>query len=260
MLPKRLCRHGLAFVLLLITSSPLYAHDLWLDLQKDPASGKAIVVRAVLGAKFPKTDEVKKVEDYREARVIAGAPAGPLADFGAEPTLVGRVTTQHPFAVSVLGPTREIDLKIDEARGYLEEEVGLSPERIAAILEGGPTVHEVYTRILKAIDLRSGDLPSPPRLEFGLPLEISLVKVDSSSPERWNLAFRILKDGKPLPNVQARVMGPSGKTQFVRTNPDGHATVSMPHGSPLLIAYIEVTSAGKGRYQTLWTNLAIFLR
>lgn len=247
-------------LLLLAVSSPLAAHDLWLDLQKEPASRTSIVVRAVLGAKFPKIDEVKKVEGYREARVIMdGAPGGPLADFKVEPTLVGRVTTDQPFAVSVLGPMREIDLKIDEAREYLGEEVGLSPEEIVSILEGGsPTVHETYSRTLKAIDLRWGDARLPSASSFSLPLEINLTKAESKSGG-WELTYQILKDGKPIPGAHARIMAPSAKTQLPRTGQDGSAKVSVPRGGPVLIAYIELTSSGKGRYETRWTNLAIFL-
>ena len=252
-------RYLVALLVLLAASSTSIGHDLWLDLQKDPASRKSIVVRAVLGAKFPKIDEVKKVEGYREARVIAGAPAGPLADFGAEPTLIGRVTTGQPFAVSVLGPTREIDLKIEEAREYLTEEVGLPPERIAAILEGAsPTVHETYSRILKTIRLANdGGVPGGP--PFGLPLEIELVKLDPVGPDRWDITFAVLKEGRPVPDAYTRILASARKTHKVRAR-RGYATISVPRGSPLLIAYIELTSAGRGRYETLWTNLSIIQR
>lgn len=240
-------------------SSPCVAHDLWLDLEQDPDSRKSIVIQAVLSAKFPKVDEVKKVEDYREPRMmVSGPPVQPLPDFGLEPTLVGRVTTDQPFAVSVLGPTREIDLKLDEAREYLAEEVGLPPGRIAAILDGdAPTVHETYSRILKGIGLRDYG-KAPGGLDFGLPIEIRLVRVNLVPPDGWDIKFEILKDGKPLPDAYARILAPARKTQGVRTDKLGSATVSLPRRGSVLIAYIELVSASKGRYETRWTNLAIF--
>lgn len=250
-------RHLPAFLLLLGLASPLSAHDLWLDLHPDPSAGK-IVVHAVLGAKFPKVDEVKKVEGYLEPRLIAGRSAGPIPDFGKEPTLIGRVTTDQPFAVSVLGPTREIDLKVEEAREYLKEEVGLPPERIAAIVDGAsPSVHETYSRILKAIRAKpQTTVPSP----FGLPVEINLLSVRPAEPDRWEITFEVRKENQGVPDAFARILAAAKSTQHVRTDRNGRGRFSVPRGSPILIAYIELVSAEKGRYQTRWTNLAIFLK
>lgn len=234
-------------------------HDLW--LQPDPLRPGAgsVRIRAVVGAVFPKFEETKKMVDYREALLRRGGEVAPIAKHGEDPTLLGEVAGESAFFVSARVPKREIDLKAEEVREYLSAEAGLSAHDVEAVLEGGGSVlHETYSRCIKALVIPRGAKSVPDDLPFGLPLEVVVVKWERGSDPRARLSFRLLRDKEPLADAPVRVLGGSGQAVTVRTDVRGEATARVDPGAPVLVAFASLVGREKGRYETLWTNLAIF--
>jgi hypothetical protein len=253
---RRTC---LALVLLSVSLSPVLAHDLWLMPEKDSSDSRALLIRAVLGTSFPKGEETMKASDYQNARLQQKGTSEPIPDFAKEAKLLGRVTGNEAFFVSALRPAREIDLKQDEARLYLSQEVGLDTAAIASLLENaGRKIHETYSRSLKSLVVPPTASLVPVDVSFGWPLEIHLLRYEHAGDGRKSFAFSVSKDAKPLAGVSVRVVGPNGKTIKVRTNERGEAEASIVQSGPILIAFIELTGSGPGRYETRWTNLAIY--
>jgi hypothetical protein len=261
--------------LLVITASsfPSFADDLWIEAHEDSSSGGAVQLRAVMGAKFPTGEETKKAGDYKDARLQREGKIEPLPGFGKEPTLLGSLSAKEPFFVSVIGPTREIDLKPVEVREYLSELVGAGAARIDSLLkDSGGKLHETYSRTLKAFVIPRGATFPPLALgfdhPFSHPLEILLTAWNPGhDPKKestqhtgpcTSLEFQLRRDGKPLGGAFVRIVTSDGKTQTVRTNEEGKAATRevIEHG-PVLIVFIELSASQKGRYQTRWANLAI---
>ncbi|MCI0656243.1 MAG: DUF4198 domain-containing protein, partial [Acidobacteria bacterium] len=244
---------------LAVSLSPLQAHDLWLKPEPVSSEPKAILIRAVVGSSFPRDEETKKAADYENVRFQQKGTLEPLPDFGKDPKLLGRVPGGEGCFVSAVGPTREVDLTAEEARGYLREEVGLDEAAMAPLLENaGQKLHETYSRTLKSLVIPAAASTVPPDVPFGLPLEIQLLRYERAEDGRKSFAFRLFKDSKPLAGAAVRVVGSDGKTLKARTDERGEAEASIVQGGPILIAFIELTGSGPGRYETRWTNLAIY--
>ena len=253
-----MARISLVILSLLLSVSSALSHDLWLQPEPDPSRPGGLVFRAVVGASFPKWEEAKQAADYSQVRTrTSGPPILPLPA-PEDPTLLGRAPGDAAFFVAAPGPAREIDLKPSEARGYLIEEVGLDGKAIESLLkEAGPTLHETYSRILRLLVIPRGSA-LPADAPFGLPLEILLLRLDRGEGPGAEIAFRLLRDGKPLPGAAVRLLSPGRKFPLLRTDARGEATARVDGGKPLLLAFIELVGSGKGRYETRWTNLAIF--
>ena len=238
--------------------APAWAHDLWLQPERDPANAGAVLIRAVVGASFPRAEEARPASDYRDARVRKGSLSSSLTGTGKDATEIGRVSGAEPFFVTALGPIREIDLSVKEAREYLESEVGLDEAAIAALLREREKVHETYSRILKSLVVPPGAGSVPEDPGMGLPLELRLLRYERDAGGRRSLAVRLTKDDQPLASASVRIVGPAGKTITARTDAKGVMEALVDSKGPVLIAFIEVSGSGAGRYQTHWTNLAIF--
>ena len=253
-------RHLLVVSFLFAASlRPLLAHDLWLKPEPDSSDSSALLIRAVLGTSFPKEEETMKASDYRNVRLQQKGTSEPIPDFAKEAKLLGRVTGNEAFFVSALRPAREIDLKQDEARQYLSQEVGLDTAAIASLLENaGRKIHETYSRSLKSLVVPPTASSVPQDVGFGWPLEIHLLRYERARDGRKSFAFRVSKDAKPLAGASVRVVGPDGKTLKARTDERGEAEASIVWGGPILIAFIELAGSAPGRYETRWTNLAIY--
>jgi hypothetical protein len=237
----------------------LLADDLWLNPEPDSADPKAIPIRAVLGSVFPRGEETKKASDFENVRFQLKGTPEPLPGFGKDPKVLGRIPGGEACFVSAVSHTREIDLKADEARKYLSEEVGLDEAAMAPLLKSaGGKLHETYSRSLKGLVIPAAASTVPPDVPFGWPLEIQLLRYERDKNGRRSFAFRLSKDAKPLAGASVRVVGSDGRTLKTRTNGRGEAEASIVQRGPILIAFIELTGSAPGRYETRWTNLAIF--
>lgn len=247
-----------ALLSFLVALSPALAHDLWLQPESDDVDGPRILIRAVVGASFPKWEEAKQAADYRDVRVFRDGTMVALAGAGTGPTTLGSVRGDSAFFVGAVGPQRQIDLKPEEVRGYLRDEVGLRKEAIDRVLAGsGPTLHETYTRALKTLVIPRLAREVPADVAFHLPREIVLLRWERGHDPRMGLSIRLLKDGKPLPGSPVRVLSVDG-SERLRTDARGEARTWVDPGAPVLVAFIELAASAKGRYETFWTNLAIF--
>jgi hypothetical protein len=253
-------RRILLFALLLAASfTPVLAHDLWLMPEMDSSDPKAMLIQAVVGSTFPKGEESKKASDYQNARLQKKGAFEPIPDFAKDANLLGRVTGGEAFFVSAMGPKREIDLKTGEAKEYLREEVGLDAAAMAPLLENaGRKLHETYSRTLKSLVVPPTASFVPLDVPFGWPLEIHLLRYERAEGGRKSFAFSLSKEGKPLQGATVRVVGPDGKMFKVRTDVRGEAEASIVQSGPILIAFIELSGSGPGRYETRWTNLALY--
>jgi hypothetical protein len=252
-------RTPLTLLLLVVSLTPSLAHDLWLKPEPDSANTKGIAIRAVVGSTFPKGEETKKASEYKDVRFQVKGTPEPLPDSGKDPKLLGRVPGSEACFVSAVGPTREIDLTVEEAREYLREEVGLGEAAMAPLLENaGRKLHETYSRTLKSLVIPATASFVPQDVPFRWPLELQLLRYERDENGRKHFAFRLSKDAKPLAGASVRVVGSDGKTLKARTDQRGEAEASIVQSGPILIAFIELAASGPGRYETRWTNLAIY--
>ena len=237
----------------------LLAHDLWLEPKPDSADAKGIAIQAVVGTTFPKGEETKKASDYKDVRFQMKGTPEPLPGFGKDPKLLGRVPGGEACFVSAVGSVREVDLNAEEARKYLAEEVGLDEAAVARLMEGaGSKFHETYSRALKSLVIPSTASFVPLDVPFGWPLELRLLRYERAENGRRSFAFRLSKNDKPLAGASVRIVRSDGKTLKARTDERGEAEASIVQSGPILIAFIELAASKPGRYETRWTNLAIY--
>ena len=242
-------------------ATPLAAHDLWLEPSEKADPAGRIEIRAVVGAKFPKGEEAKAATDYREIRIQQGQGVGPLVPPAGDPKLLGRVEGGAAFFVAALGPTREIDLKPEEVRGYLSEEAGLDAATLDAVLKGaGATLHETYSRFLKALVIPKGAATVPADTPMGLPLELVLSRWDRQADGTIAFGIGLQREGRPVPGASLRMLTSRPGHQTLKTDGRGEAAGTLKATGPVLFAFIELAGHEPGRYSTRWTNLAVFDR
>lgn len=233
-----------------------YAHDAWLAARwnKDKTQ---IMISVLVAEQFPYGNAIKGLSRFSDPLAyIEGRTPIALKGDPSDSSVLGALAPIPSFVVATGVKQREIKFKPDLAKHYFMEEIGLSKEETAAYLTAGvQEFEETYSRYLKAIITTEPGAPKDTALN--LPLEILLTSWTEGAGGRATVTFQLLSNGMVVGNAPVRILSDS-ITTIVRTNAKGEAQATVTIGRPALLAYIQLTKLADNRFNSIWTNLAIY--
>jgi len=222
------------------------AHDTWISPSAfTTAAGQEVRFDITSGMKFPTLDAGPKADRIAKAGFRLGGKTGNLKDFvGSKEAL--RVS--HSFAENGVATVwlqsllKQLELTDEQVAGYLEEARAPSDIRSAWERQKGKAKwKEEYIKCAKTA-VAVGDAASDESWNqpVGLNLEIVPLTNPTTIKAGQSAAFKMLRDGKPLPNASlALVREGSEERVYQTTNADGVATFAFTKpGKHLLTAMI----------------------
>ncbi len=244
------------FLVLAPHGVPLFPHDAWLSAKWDSTKANIIIVPLV-GEAFPKGDIIKDHTRFVEpSAFLLGGKRIALASPRSDSTSLGALPAAPSCVVYAGVKQREITYDEKVAWEYLTEEIGLSRDDASKFITPGvKEFSEAYSRNLKAV-ITIGKA-QPKDSVIGLPLELVLLSWKDTTDGKAVVEVQLLEAGKPTANTSVRVVS-KGKTTLIRTNVSGIAQVIIDTTEPVLVAYIQLKKQSESRFQSVWTNLAIY--
>lgn len=266
--PRRLAA-ALLVLALAISSSPLLAHDFWIEPGSfTPRAGDAVTLRLRVGEQLQgealpyAAARVKRfgVHDSELARPVASRN-------GAEPAAAIRVVNPGLTIVDYQSQPSRVDLDGAVFDAYLREE-GLE-KVLAARAQAHPArgpVRELFSRCAKSLlwvdagtAARTGLAKSADR-----PLGCTLELVAEHNPylaprDAPTLSFRLNYEGTPLAGalvVALNSLDPAAR-QSARTDAAGRATLRLPPGGTWLVKAVHMVSAPVGSdadWHSFWAS------
>lgn len=243
--------------LMFVFTAAAQAHDAWLAAKWNNDKSR-ILISALVAEHFPNGNPIKGMQRYVDPRayVLGGKPIALTGD-PSDSTLLGSLSPAPSIVVATGVKQRETTFKRDLAVRYLMEEIGLTKEEASPYLTAGvQEFQRTYSRYLKTIVATGGHL-SPRDTTLGLPLEIVLMTWEEGGNSRATIKFRLLHEGAAAANKTVRVLL-HGTTTIIRTDTNGEAQTTVAVGYPILLSHIHLTKLAENRWNSLWTNLAIY--
>ena len=261
-----------AAILLLISTSVLLAHDLFLKLDSFFVPPRTAVRVAVLNGTFSTSEAAVAPDRLRDLSIAGPNGRVVLARDAWRPqgdttwlTLTTGSTGTYVLGASLL--PREIALTAEQFNAYLEED-GI-PDVLAARTRGGELAkhaRERYQKHVKAI-LQVGDTRTD---AFGTVLGYPAEIVPLANPYRLvvgdTIAVRCLVDGKAVAR-QLVIAGGERDGQAIadvraRSDPDGVARFALRAPGKWYIKFIHMipVSGDSVNYESKWATLTFQVR
>jgi len=244
-------------------STPLLAHDLWIEPTTfSPKLAEIIGVRLrvgqdLIGDPVPHVPALVNqfiAEDAADRKPVVGRR-------GAEPAGVVRVDMPGLLVIGYRSERSTIELEAEKFNAYLRDE-GL--DAIAALRasrnEAGAKARELYSRCAKSLVL-SG---SPSEAQADRPLGFTLELVAERNPytisEGRDLPVRLTYESRPLAGalvVAMNSLNPAEK-QAARTDADGRVRFRLRQGGMWLVKAVHMVPAPAGadaEWESFWASL-----
>lgn len=254
-------------LVLLLSTVPAGAHDLWLVPDAAPTPGKPSLVRACSGMDFPISEHAPDVTTFRRRLVLPDGRAGTLDAAGKDDkTGLLRFTPASPgiYLAAVETTPRIIKLEAADFNAYL-------------VADGLPHVYQLrakentldrpaverYSKSPKVL-LRVGAGPGDPGRVIGLPLEIVPLSDPFSLKAGATLSVRVLFQGKPLADANLGWDHPGDgapPSGTVRTDTHGVALVPVARTGLMTIRLTHMTrpKAQDYEWESFWTTLTFHI-
>lgn len=231
--------------MLLLSSLPVHAHDLWLYAvpatlaEPGPVTlmlsiGAGMVAEnhlepgAIRNVEVFRVHTTEGVRDLREELLHERGSTISLTDAGTN--IVAMQRSPSP-----------ISLDSHTFRHYVQEEqhAGL----LASVPEGSSTVDERYSRHLKSL-IRIGDVSDDAwRRPVGLRFEIVPLDDPFAGREGKDLRVLLLFEGEPLQSSPVTILGRTGdvvSSRSARTDSEGIARLTIPAGEQMLLRAVHL--------------------
>lgn len=215
----------------LLNIFPLFAHDTWIVPSTfATAAGKEVRFDITSGMKFPALDAGPKADRIAKAGFRLGSKTGDLKDFfGSKEALrVSRSFDENGVAIAWLQSLpKQLELTDEQVAEYLEEARAPSDIRSAWERQKGKAKwKEEYIKYAKtAVAVGNAASDESWNQPVGLILEIVPLSNPTTIKAGQSVAFKMLRDGKPLPNAAlALVREGSEERVYQTTNAEGVAT------------------------------------
>ncbi|HEY4229371.1 MAG TPA: DUF4198 domain-containing protein [Thermoanaerobaculia bacterium] len=250
-------------LLALAGSSPLLAHDFWIEPSSfRPEVKSTVSARLMVGQNFQGEPLPRNPALILKFFLASAAGEDPLAGrSGDEPA--GTVTISSPGlqALAYRSGNSAVSLEPQKFEDYLREE-GL--ERIVAERarrgDSQKPSRELFSRCAKAL-LFAGPLgPTGEDRELGLTLELRAEKNPYGLRAGSELPVRLLYEGKPLVGALVTAV-PYGRAQdklSQRTDRNGRVRLHLPYGGVWLVKAVHMVAApadSGADWQSLWASL-----
>ena len=272
---------------LALASVSAVAHEFWIaPATFSPRTGEKLDIGLFVGDGFPGEPVARnpqKLERFTSIRADDGAetpiagvdgktPAG-IVNFGQPGRYLLVFRSKHSFT----------SLPADKFESYLKDEglqhiIELRKQRNQSAAEG----KEAYSRCSKSliqVDAFNakgdvGNTPTDPAVKLpgadrttGLKLEIVAETSPFETRAGVDFSFKVLFDGKPLPNVLVRAQRKSAAdrnaAQTVRSDADGLVSLKLADAGVWLISAVHMLPAGSGveaDWESWWASLTFELK
>ncbi|HSK79223.1 MAG TPA: DUF4198 domain-containing protein, partial [Thermoanaerobaculia bacterium] len=253
-------------LILLLASSALEAHDLWIEPGAfTPAPGQRVAVRLRLGQGF-RGDPVPRDPKLLERFAALGAQGGETAIQGVPNTEpAGFASFASPgLQVLVYDSRREpVELDAPKFEEYLQEEglekvISLRKERGQSAAPG----REVFSRCAKALVAVGGKEARGRGFDqvAGLPLELVPEKNPYTLAGGGEIPVRLLYQGKPLADVLvvAFQKGRADQAVSALTDRKGRVTLRFDRPGAWLVKAVHMIPAPKDTgvdWESFWASL-----
>lgn len=269
-------RH-LRFVFLLVLlvnagSGLALAHEFWIEPSSfTPKVGQRVDVALRVGEKFvgePVQRKEERIERF-VALVSKGASDQPTehaiaGQEGDEPA--GHFLVAHPGLIILTYDSNHsyIELEAEKFDEYLAEKglEAIRKQRAGRNESSGPA-REMYSRCAKSLVHATGEAADKPKLgrdrPVGMPLEIVALFDPYAEPGIREGRFRLLFEGRPLPDVKVTAQARGAKEiQVQRSGKEGEVVFRLEHQGPWLIECTHMRTSPepqKADYESLWASL-----
>lgn len=236
----------------LFLSASARAHDTWLMPDHfEVAPGATVALDLTSGMEFPKLETGPKRARVQSAQYRLAGETVKIDDitegkealrFVAEPAAAGIATFW------VVLPAKEIELKPDEVKHYLDEIDAPPALRTEWEEMKLPRWRELYTKHQKTF-VRVGTPPADDRAWSG-PVGLALEIIPETDPTAVRvgdqLAVRVLKNGKPSSGFALNaVAGGEAKGETTRTDSEGRARFAITKAGPWLVRGTDVRKSSR---------------
>lgn len=258
----------------LLLALPLFAHDLFLKLDRFVVSVNEKVSIKILNGSFMDSEGAVAFARLKDVSVV-----GPTGDIShpAETNFTKDETTaflnlqpqnEGTYLVGLYTMKREIDLKAKDFNGYLEEDgipdILAERKRAKAL---NKDVRERYSKHVKTIFQAGDKLTDNYKTVLGYPVEI----VPQNNPYGLKAGdafeFLCLKDGKPLRNqfVMSGHEDKDGKLVAgtnVRTDKNGVAKITLDGVGKWYVKFIQMQPLKEPKldYESKWATLTFEIK
>lgn len=240
------------------------AHDTWLlPARFEVAKGAAIELELTSGMKFPEPESPVAPDRIATSGVRAGgktAALRPLTPTKGALRLSAVPATGAGVAVLwVVSRPRALSLTPDQVKHYLEE-VDAPPTVEARYRQQGQ-FRETYSKVAKTY-VKVGEAASDPSWQEPAGLSLEFVPLSNPTALRagTKLSVRLLRDGKPMPNLGVSAVAPGGGQPVkARTDAQGRVDFQMDRPGPWLLraTLIEESSAADTEWHSTFTTLSL---
>lgn len=254
---------ALALPLWIVLSTPLSAHDFWIELSSfRPAVGSTVGVRLMVGQGFQGEPVPRNPALILKFVLVSDGGEAPIAGRAADDP-AGTVAVSAP-GLQVLGYRSSdsfVALEAAKFEDYLRDE-GLERivEERARRGESAKPSRELFSRCAKALLLAGPGKPVGEDRELGFTLELRAEKNPYGLRAGGELPVRLLFEGKPLEGALV-VAIPYGRAQeklSQRTDKSGRVRLRLPREGAWLIKAVHMVPApadSGADWQSLWASL-----
>ena len=267
-------KFAIGFVISSVMLLPVFAHDLFLKLDRFFVAPNENVSIRILNGSFQSSEGPVDFARLKDVSVVSptGTRTNPKeGDFTMDATtslLNLQPTEPGNYVVGLSTMPREIDLKAKDFNEYLEED-GI-PDTLAdrkLMNELAKDVRERYSKHVKTI-FQAGDKQTDSfKTILGYPVEIVPQNNPYSLKAGGTLSILCLKDGKPLVNQVVSSGREDGASKLVvgtsvRTDKKGIAKIKIDGIGKWYAKFINMTRIKdtKVNYESKWATLTFEIR
>ena len=255
------------FLAVLLTLTPLFAHDMWIEpVSFQPEAGQLVTVRLrvgqdLLGDPLPRSSALVNqfvVVDSEGRKPVVGRE-------GADPAGLFR-TGQGMHVLGYYSNPSSVDQAAEKFNGYLKEE-GL--ESIAALRaqrnQSNAPVKELFSRCAKALVLTGSATPAQTDQVLGFPLELFAGKNPYTLRPGDEVPVRLTYQSRPLAGalvVAINRLNPMEKVS-ARSDSDGRVRLRLSGAGMWLIKAVHMVPAPQGSgadWLSDWASLTFEVR
>ena len=259
-----LCRpRRLVALTVALSSTPLLAHDLWIEPTAfSPKLGQIVGVRLRVGQNLL-GDPLPLVPGLVNQFVVVDAAGRKpvVGRRGAEPAGVMRVAMPGLLVIGYRSNRSTIELEADKFNAYLMEE-GL--DAIAALRAGrnktGAKARELYSRCAKSLVLSGSPSEAQGDRRLGFTLELVAERNPYTIRAGQDLPVRLTYEDRPLAGalvVAMNTLNPS-KKQAARSDRDGRVRFRLQPGGMWLVKAVHMVPApadADAEWESFWASL-----
>lgn len=271
-LRRRLLKRGVralwaALALATATTTPLAAHDFWIEPTTFfPTVGAIVGVRARVGDGFL-GDPVPRDSTLLDALVVeTGSGRQPLVGRdGSDPAGMMRIASPGLHVVGYLGKPSRLELAADKFNAYLAQEgldaVAATRARLNQTRQGA---RELFIRCAKTLVLSGGADTSQRDRTLGCDLELVAERNPYALESGQALPLTLSFQGRPVQGALVVAINRARPSEKVtaRSDESGRVRLTLPMGGQWLIKSVHMVAAPAGTnadWASYWATLTFDL-